>query len=55
MLPKEPCQIVIDKFTYLYNIMLEQGRIPEDVSNDLGFPWDKDVNGSEVLRTAGIS
>ncbi len=38
MLPKELCQIVIDKFMHLYNIMLEQGQIPEDVLNDLGFP-----------------
>ena len=46
MLPKELCQIVIDKFTFLYNIMLEQAQIPEDVFNDLGFPRKKDVNGS---------
>ena len=34
---------------------MEQGRIPEDVFDDLGFPCDKDVNGNEVLRAAGIS
>ncbi len=30
--------------------MTEQGRISEDVFNNLGFPLDKDVNGHEVLR-----
>jgi len=35
--------------------MMEQGRIPEDIFSDLGFPQDKDVSGCEVLRTAGIS
>ena len=54
MLPQELCQIIIDKFMYLYNIMLEQSQIPEDVFNDLGCPWDKDVNEPEVLGTAGI-
>jgi hypothetical protein len=34
--------------------MMEQGRIPEDVFDDLGFPCDKDVYGHEVLRAAGI-
>ena len=34
--------------------MMEQGNIPEDVFDDLGFPHDKDVNGNEVLRAAGI-
>jgi 3-isopropylmalate dehydratase small subunit len=33
---------------------MEQGRIPEDVFDDLGFPCDKDVYGYEVLRAAGI-
>ena len=53
-LPKEVYQSVIDNFTHLYRIMMEQGRIPEDVFDDLGFPHDKDVNGHEVLRAAGI-
>ena len=54
MLSQELCQIIIDKFMYLYNIMLEQGQIPEDVFNDLRFPGDNNVHGSEVLRNAGI-
>ena len=54
-IPKELYQIVIDNFTYLYNVMMEQGWIPEDVFSDLGFPQHKDVSGCEVLRTAGIS
>ena len=48
-LPKELYQRVI------HRIMMEQGRIPEDVFDDLGFPRDKDVYGHEVLRAAGIS
>ena len=31
-------QIVIDRFTYLYHVMMEQGWIPEDVFDNLGFP-----------------
>ena len=54
-LPKEVYQRVIDNFTHLYRIMMEQGRIPEDVFDDLGFPHDKDVYGHEVLRATGIS
>ena len=34
---------------------MEQGMISEYVFNDLGFPHDKDVNGHEMLRAAGIS
>ncbi len=54
-LPTEVYQSVIDNFTHLYRIMVEHGRIPEDVFNDLGFPSDKDVYGHEVLRAAGTS
>ena len=54
-LPKEVYQTVIDNFTHLYRITMEQGRIPEDVFDDLGFPHNKDVYGHEVLRAAGIS
>ncbi len=53
-LPKEVYQSVIDIVTYLYRITMEQGRIPEDVFDDLGFPCDKDVYGHEVLRATGI-
>ena len=35
--------------------MMEQGRILEDVFDDLGFTCDKDVNETKVLRDAGIS
>ena len=54
-LPIEVYQSVIDNFTHLYRIMMEQGRIPKDVFDDLGFPHNKDVYGHEVLRAAGIS
>ena len=54
-LPKQLYQRVIDNFAHLYRIMMEQGSIPEDVFDDLGFPRDKVVNGNEVLRAAGIS
>jgi len=53
-LPKELYQRVIDNVAHLCRIMMEQGNIPEDVFDDLGFPHDKDVNGNEVLRAAGI-
>ena len=43
MLPNEVYQSVIDNFTHLYRIMMEQCRIPEDVFDDLGFPHNKDV------------
>ena len=52
--PKDLYQNVIDNFTYLYNVMMEQGRISEYVLSDLGFPRNKDVSGNEVLRTASI-
>ena len=55
MLPQELYQLVIDNFTYLYNTMMEQGRIPEIVFDNLGFTQDKFVIGNEVLRIAGIS
>jgi len=34
--------------------MMEQDNIPEDIFHDLGFSCDKDVNGNEVLRAAGL-
>ena len=54
-LPKELYQKVFDNFTYLYSVMMDQGHILEDVFGELGFPQDRDVNGKEVLRNAGIS
>ena len=54
-LPKEVYQSVLDNFTHLYRIMMEQRRIPEDLFDDMGFPRDKDINGHEVLTPAGIS
>jgi hypothetical protein len=35
--------------------MMEQGQIPGDIFDNLGFPQEKDVIGNELLRTAGIS
>ena len=46
---------VIDNFSYLYTIMLDQGRIPEEVFDELGIPPDRDINGKVVMRNAGIS
>ena len=54
-LPKELYQKVFDNVTYLYSVMIDQGHIPEDVFDELGFPQDRDVNGKEVPRNAGIS
>ena len=52
---KELYQKMFDNFTYLYSIMIDQGSITEDVFDEFGFPQDRDVNGKEVLRNAGIS
>ena len=54
-IPKETLELVVNNFTYLYNTMMEHGRIPEEVFDELGFPPDRDVNGEVVLRNAGIS
>ena len=51
MLPQELYQIVIDNFTHLYNFMMEQGQIPGDIFDNLGFSQDKDGIGNEVLRS----
>eukprot|EP00956_Cyclotella_meneghiniana_P037122 scaffold134700_cov46-Cyclotella_meneghiniana.AAC.1 len=45
----------ISNFTRLYKVMLENGHIPDEYYDELGFPKDKDVNGNDVLREAGIS
>ena len=34
-IPKELYQKVINHFTYLYNVMMEQGWIPEDVKTKM--------------------
>jgi len=54
-LPKELSQKVFENFAYLYSVMVDHGRIPEDVFDEHGFPQNRDVNGKEVLRNAGIS
>ena len=30
---------VIDNFTYLYNVVTEQGCIPKDIFDELSSPW----------------
>ena len=54
-IPQELYKKVIDNFTYLYNVVMEQGCIPEEVFDELSFPMDVDVNGNDVFRNAGIS
>ena len=54
-IPQELYKKVIDSFTHLYNVVTEQGCIPEDVFDELSFPMDVYVNGREVFRNAGIS
>eukprot|EP00956_Cyclotella_meneghiniana_P014153 scaffold21057_cov63-Cyclotella_meneghiniana.AAC.3 len=44
----------IANFTRLYKLMFENGHVPDEVYDELGFPKDKDVNGNDVLREAGI-
>jgi len=40
---------VIVNFTYLYNVVMEQGCIPEEVFDELSFPMDVDVYGKDVF------
>eukprot|EP00957_Ditylum_brightwellii_P020183 1522276-Ditylum_brightwellii.AAC.1 len=46
-------KLIKDNFVTLFNYMNTQGRIPECVFDDLGFPKDE-VNGTAVLREQGI-
>ena len=48
-MPQELYKKVIDNFTYLYNVVMEGGCIPEEVFDELAFPMDADVNGNEVF------
>ena len=48
---QEPYQIAIDNFTHLYNFMMEQGQIPGDIFDNLGFSQDKDGIRNEALRS----
>jgi hypothetical protein len=54
-IPSALYQKVIANFAYLYTVMLDQGRIPEEVFDELGIPPDRDTNGKVVIRYAGIS
>ena len=45
---------MIGNFSILYNTMLEQGRISEEVFGRLGFPKELKVHGNETSRDAGI-
>jgi hypothetical protein len=54
-IPKELIEKIEYHFDYLYKLVLDEGRIPEHVFDELDFPKDKDANGNVVLRNAGIS
>jgi hypothetical protein len=54
-IPQELYKKVIDNFTYLDNVVMEQGCIPEKVFDELSFPMDVDVNGKDVFQKTGIS
>jgi hypothetical protein len=54
-IPTDVYNKFIEHFPYLYNIMLRQGTVPENVYTELGFfPKDCDANGKEVSRDADI-
>jgi hypothetical protein len=46
---------VINLFEDFFKIMEEKGHIPEEHFDVCGIRSDKDINGNNVLRTAGIS
>ena len=46
--------LCIEKFPLLMQIVLEKGHIEDSVFEELGFPIDKDPEGNEVRRLAGI-
>jgi hypothetical protein len=51
----EEYRTVIDSFEDFFKIMEEKGHIPEEDFDVCGIRSDKDINGNDVLRTAGIS
>lgn len=54
-IPIELYDKFIASFTRLYKLMFDNGHVPDEVYDELGFPKDKDANGNDVLRYAGIS
>jgi hypothetical protein len=51
----EEYRTIIDSFEDFFKIMEETGHIPEEHFNVCGIRLYKDINGNDVLRTAGIS
>jgi hypothetical protein len=50
----EEYRTVINSFEDFFKIMEEKGHIPEEHLDVCGIRSDKDINGNDVLRTAGI-
>jgi hypothetical protein len=48
-------ELVVENFQDLYNIMLQDGHIPDDKLLEMGFPMDLDNNNRVVERNAEIS
>jgi hypothetical protein len=45
------CQVTFNK---LFPIVKETGHVPDEVFLEHGIPADLDINGTEVIKTAGI-
>ena len=54
-IPQEMLSKIVSNFDLFYCLTVEQGRIPEEVFDSLGFPLDENANRKEVLRNCGIS
>ncbi len=52
---QEEYRLIVDSFPRLCKTMLESGRIPEELFDELQFPLDLDLNGNVVTRDAGIT
>ena len=51
----EEMNICKNSFHHLFELYLQHGHVPDSVFEDLGFPLDKDVDGTTTKRLANIS
>ena len=52
---KEYENLIMDNFSELYNTMKNNGHIPEEVYDRLGFIKDTNYDGEDVEKPDGIS
>jgi hypothetical protein len=52
---QEELELVRENFVELYNIMMRDGQVPDELLSQMGFPSDRDMNNREVERNAQIS